>query len=99
MCGNAIRCLGKYLYDRGNTKKQEINVQTLRGIIPCILMVRDGRVYRVKADMGEPILERAKIRWSAQQAKKRKKSSKKKSTSKTITRLSSWRCLWVTLTL
>ncbi|MDH5721062.1 MAG: diaminopimelate epimerase [Spirochaetia bacterium] len=61
MCGNAIRCLGKYLYDRGKTKKQKLNIETLRGLIPTILMVRDGRVYRVKADMGEPILEKARI--------------------------------------
>ncbi|MDH5716755.1 MAG: diaminopimelate epimerase [Spirochaetia bacterium] len=61
MCGNAIRCLGKYLYDRGKTTKQKLMVETLRGIIPSILMVRDGRVYRVKADMGEPIFERSRI--------------------------------------
>jgi diaminopimelate epimerase len=78
MCGNAIRCLGKYLYDRGNTKKQEINVQTMRGIIPCILMVRDGRVYRVKADMGEPILERAKIPMVCAAGEEEKKVLKEK---------------------
>ena len=58
MCGNAIRCLGKYLYDRGKTSKQDLIVETKRGLVPTILMVRDGRVYRVKADMGEPILRR-----------------------------------------
>ena len=61
MCGNALRCLGKYLYDRGKTTKQELLVETLKGLIPTILMVRDGRVYRVKADMGEPIFARAEI--------------------------------------
>ncbi len=61
MSGNAIRCLGKYLYDRGKTKKQKLKVQTLAGTIPTVLMVRDGRVYRVKADMGEPILEKSRI--------------------------------------
>lgn len=61
MCGNAIRCLGKYLFDRGKTKKQKLNVETLRGLIPTVLMVRDGRVYRVKADMGEPIFTRKEI--------------------------------------
>jgi len=61
MCGNALRCLGKYLYDRGKTTKQELMVETLKGLVPTVLMVRDGRVYRVKADMGEPILQRAKI--------------------------------------
>lgn len=61
ICGNAIRCLGKYLYDRGKTDKQKLVVETLKGLVPTILMVRDGRVYRVKADMGEPIFARAKI--------------------------------------
>ncbi|MES0489095.1 MAG: diaminopimelate epimerase [Leptospirales bacterium] len=61
MCGNALRCLGKYLYDRGKTSKQDLMVETLKGIVPTVLMVRDGRVYRVKADMGEPILSRAQI--------------------------------------
>lgn len=61
MCGNAIRCLGKYLFDRGKTDKQKLNVQTLRGVIPTVLMVRDGRVYRVKVDMGEPIFARKEI--------------------------------------
>ena len=61
MCGNAIRCLGKYLFDRGKTKKQKLKVETLRGAIPTDLMVRDGRVYRVKADMGEPFLTKSKI--------------------------------------
>ena len=61
MCGNALRCLGKYLYDRGKTSKQDLMVETLKGIVPTVLMVRDGRVYRVKADMGEPILNRSQI--------------------------------------
>jgi len=61
MCGNALRCLGKYLFDRGKTTKQELLVETMKGLVPTVLMVRDGRVYRVKADMGEPIFGRAKI--------------------------------------
>ncbi len=61
MCGNALRCLGKYLYDRGKTSKQDLMVETIKGIVPTVLMVRDGRVYRVKADMGEPIFQRAQI--------------------------------------
>jgi len=61
MCGNALRCLGKYLFDRGKTTKQELLVETMKGLVPTVLMVRDGRVYRVKADMGEPIFSRAKI--------------------------------------
>lgn len=61
MCGNAIRCLGKYLYDRGRIKKQTIYIETVKSLIPAILMVRDSRVYRVKADLGVPILNRSEI--------------------------------------
>ena len=61
ICGNAIRCLGKFLYDRRKTEKQKIIVQTLKGLIPIILMVRDRRVYRVKVDLGEPIFQRKLI--------------------------------------
>ncbi len=61
MCGNAIRCLGKYLYDRDKIDHHDLLVQTIAGIIPLVLMVRDGRVYRVKVDMGEPILQKGKI--------------------------------------
>ena len=61
ICGNAIRCLGKYLHDRGKTKKQNLMVQTVKGIVPIILMVRDGRVYRVKVDLDEPILSRSRV--------------------------------------
>ena len=61
ICGNAIRCLGKYLYDRGKIKKQDLNVQIINKSVPIILMVRDGRVYRVKVDLDEPILRRSQI--------------------------------------
>ena len=61
ICGNAIRCLGKYLYDRNKTKQQKLKVQTIKGSIPIILMVRDGRVYRAKVDLDEPILNKSLI--------------------------------------
>ena len=61
ICGNAIRCLGKYLYDRGKSKKQNLKIQTIKRIVSTILMVRDGKVYRVKVDLDEPILSRSQI--------------------------------------
>ena len=61
MCGNAIRCFGKYLYDRDRLKKKKLNVETKKGIVPLDLMVREGKVYRAKVDLGEPVFERAKI--------------------------------------
>ena len=56
MCGNGIRCFAKYVYDHGITQKQELEVETLAGIIrPKIV----GDL--VEVDMGEPILEGRKI--------------------------------------
>ncbi|MFZ5986087.1 MAG: diaminopimelate epimerase [Bacillota bacterium] len=61
MCGNAIRCVGKYVYDNGLTKKQVVTVETLAGIKVLELSLKDGKVELVKVDMGEPILEPSKI--------------------------------------
>ena len=56
MCGNGIRCVGKYVYDRGLTDKTTITVETLAGVKTLKLMVEDGAVASVTVDMGEPIL-------------------------------------------
>lgn len=61
MCGNAIRCVGKYLYDRGLTTKTTISVETLAGIKILELILEDNQVKYVKVDMGEPILTAEKI--------------------------------------
>ena len=57
MCGNASRCIGKYLYERGLTKKTEIRLLTLSGIKILNLHVKDDIVECVTVDMGEPVLE------------------------------------------
>lgn len=57
MCGNGIRCVGKYVYDYGLTDKTEISVETLGGIKHLELTVEDGKVSLVKVDMGSPILK------------------------------------------
>ena len=57
MCGNASRCIGKYLYERGLTRKTDIRLQTLSGIKTLHLSVGSDMVERVTVDMGEPILE------------------------------------------
>lgn len=54
MCGNGIRCVGKYVYDYGLTDKTEISVETLGGIKHLSLTVENGKVSRVKVDMGHP---------------------------------------------
>lgn len=61
MCGNGIRCLGKFVYDKRLTRKKEINIETLAGIRTLILNIEDGKVRTVKVDMGKPILEAEKI--------------------------------------
>ena len=57
MCGNASRCIGKYLYERGLTDKTEIRLLTLSGIKTLQLHVNDGKVESVTVDMLQPILE------------------------------------------
>lgn len=57
MCGNASRCIGKYLYERGLTDKTEIRLLTLSGVKTLSLLVNDGVVESVTVDMGEPVLE------------------------------------------
>lgn len=61
MCGNGIRCVGKYVYDNGLTDKTEISVETLSGIKYLKLNVDGGKVKTVRVDMGSPILEPALI--------------------------------------
>ncbi len=57
MCGNGIRCVGKYVYDYGLTNKTSVAVETLAGIKYLELTVgSDGKVSEVRVDMGEPIL-------------------------------------------
>lgn len=56
MCGNAIRCVGKYVYDHDIVKKKEILVETKSGIRSLELTVSDGAVTLVTVDMGEPLL-------------------------------------------
>jgi diaminopimelate epimerase len=54
MCGNATRCIGKYVYDNGLTDKKQITLETLSGIKEIALAVRDGAVAEVTVDMGVP---------------------------------------------
>ena len=54
MCGNGIRCVAKYVYDKGLTHKQRITVETKAGIKTLDLTVEEGKVSLVKVDMGLP---------------------------------------------
>lgn len=61
MCGNAIRCVGKYLYDRGIAKKEELSIETLSGIKHLRLTVENGECTAARVDMGKAILSPADI--------------------------------------
>ena len=57
MCGNGIRCVGKYVHDKGLTGKTTVTVETLAGVKTLELHLReDGTVKTVTVDMGAPIL-------------------------------------------
>ena len=57
MCGNAIRCVGKYVYESGIAEKSELRVETLAGVRVLGLAVENGVVRLVKVDMGHPGFE------------------------------------------
>lgn len=54
MCGNASRCIGRYVYEKGLTDKSSISLETLSGIKKLELEVLEGRVESVRVDMGIP---------------------------------------------
>ena len=61
MCGNASRCIGKYLYERGLTDKTKIRLLTLSGVKTLHLHVSNQVVESVTVDMGEPVFEDANL--------------------------------------
>ena len=56
MCGNGIRCIGKYVYDNNLTQKKQISIATKAGIKYLDLNVEDGKVNSIRVNMGKPIL-------------------------------------------
>ena len=61
MCGNGIRCVAKYAYDKGISKNNPMKIETLRGILEAELFIKDGEVDTVEISMSSPILEGLKI--------------------------------------
>ena len=62
MCGNGIRCVGKYLYDNGMVgDRTTITIDTLSGVKTLELTVRDGKMLSARVDMGAAILKPADI--------------------------------------
>ncbi|GGH25678.1 diaminopimelate epimerase [Paenibacillus segetis] len=57
-CGNAIRCVSKYVYEKGYTNKDNITIETLgAGVQQVRLQVEQGSVRTARVDMGEPVLD------------------------------------------
>lgn len=61
MCGNGIRCVGKFVFDKGLTDKTDLVIETGAGLRKLHLQTENGTVTAVTVDMGSPILEPARI--------------------------------------
>ncbi len=61
MCGNGIRCVGKYVYDKGYTQAREIKVESCGKTRILSLNVENGNVESLRVNMGTPILEAEQI--------------------------------------
>lgn len=71
MCGNGIRCVGKFVYDKGLTDKKEITVESFGAVKYLTLTVgEDNKVSKVKVDMDEPELkaEKVPVKYDGEQA-------------------------------
>lgn len=61
MCGNGIRCVGKFVYDKGLTDKTDITVISAGKVKYLTLLLKDGKVDKVKVNMGAPILTASQV--------------------------------------
>jgi diaminopimelate epimerase len=61
MCGNGIRCVAKYVYDHGLCRRDQLRIETGAGVLEVRVETDGSLVRRVQVDMGEPILEPARI--------------------------------------
>jgi diaminopimelate epimerase len=61
MCGNGVRCVAKYAFEHGLSKRNPMRVETGRGVLSLSLATQNGDVSSITVNMGEPILEPAKI--------------------------------------
>src|SRR5262245_7480423 len=61
MCGNGLRCVAKYVYEYGIKPAETLRIQTGRGILTVDLELKNNKVDRARVNMGQPILEGAKI--------------------------------------
>lgn len=61
MCGNGVRCVAKYVHDHGISKKDQLQIETGRGVLTLQLFVENGLAERIRVNMGTPILKSADI--------------------------------------
>ena len=61
MCGNGIRCVGKYVYDKGLTNKERITVVSAGKVKYLDLTIENGKAIQIKVNMGEPILKAEQV--------------------------------------
>ncbi|RQD78001.1 MAG: diaminopimelate epimerase [Candidatus Syntrophonatronum acetioxidans] len=57
MCGNALRCVARYAFERGLVKEPEVLVETQMGLNRAVVYTREGKVESVEINMGKPLLE------------------------------------------
>jgi diaminopimelate epimerase len=61
MCGNGIRCVGKYVYDYGLTDQKQITVESFGAVKHLTLFEEQGKIVKVRVDMGHPIFSAPKV--------------------------------------
>ncbi len=68
MCGNAARCIGKYVYEKGLTTKTDLSLETLSGVRALHLSVRNGQVDQISVQMGKAVFSCPDIPVATEQA-------------------------------
>jgi len=66
MCGNGIRCVGKYVYDAGIARREHITIETLSGIKALAMRIENGVAVGATVDMGKPVLRPSLIPMQAE---------------------------------
>lgn len=61
MCGNGVRCVAKFVYDHGIATKEELRIETGRGVLTLQIFPVNGKAEQIRVNMGPPILEAALI--------------------------------------
>ncbi|MDO4478769.1 MAG: diaminopimelate epimerase [Lachnospiraceae bacterium] len=61
MCGNGVRCVGKFVHDHGLTDKTTVDIETGSGIKKLVMQTENGKVTTIRVNMGTPILKAADI--------------------------------------